>query len=372
MSTRPRLCIVIPSLNVGGTERQVRYLVEGLAPTFEIDVVCTREPGTWAKDVQPFAEVFGFDIRSGWDHRLLFRLSSHFSKRKPEVLQTFLFGFDLAANIAARRAGVPVVVSSRRERATWKKARHVWIQKRANSFVDAIVANSAAVAAFSAEQEAAPLDAFTVIPNAVAIEDDDAPAMDARVEMTVPRSVPLIGMVANFAPEKDHELFVELAERVRAQRPDAHFVLIGDGPLRATIQRRVVDTGLVDAFRFLGTKERLRPYYEAMDAVVLTSKTEGLPNVVLEAMVYGRPVVAAAVGGIPEALEDCVTGVLIESRKPDDFAAAVLDLVNRPDEAARVGRQAAITARERFSPQAMTEAYRSLYLRLLATKRGAA
>lgn len=372
MSTRPKLCIVIPSLNVGGTERQVRHLVEGLAPEFQIDVVCTREPGAWAKHVQPYAEVFALGFRSGWDHRLLFRLSSHFKKRKPDIVQTFLFGFDFAANVAARRAGVPVIVSSRRERATWKKSRHVWIQKRANAFTDAIVANSAAVAAFCAEQEGAPLDRYTVIHNAVVMEDDPPPPMEARTDMTVPRSVPLIGMVANFAPEKDHELFVEMAGRVRAQRPDAHFALIGDGPLRPAIQRRVVDTGLADAFRFPGTKDRLRPYYEAMDIVMLTSTTEGLPNVVLEAMACGRPVIAPAVGGIPEAIEDRVTGVLVASREPGDFAAAALNLVNHPDQAARIARQAAISARERFSLPAMIEAYQSLYRGLLAAKCGAA
>lgn len=372
MSERPRLCMVIPSLNVGGTERQVRYLVEGLTNDFAIDVVCTREPGTWSKHIQPYAEVFGLGMKSGWDHRLLFRLVRHFRSRRPDILQTFLFGFDLAANAAARRAGVPVVVSSRRERATWKKGRHVWIQKRANSMTDAIVANSSAVAAFCAEQEGRPLDTYTVIHNAVSPDADPDPLLDARVEMTVPRSAPLIGMVANFSADKDHALFVAMAERVRARRPDAHFALIGDGPLRPAIQRLAVQRGLADAFRFLGTKDALRPYYEAMDVFVLTSQTEGLPNVVLEAMAYGRPVVASAVGGIPEVISDRVTGVLVASRAPDDFAAAVLELLDHPDDAARMGRQAAVYARERFSTQVMAQAYRALYLRLLAAKRGAA
>jgi glycosyltransferase involved in cell wall biosynthesis len=198
------------------------------------------------------------------------------------------------------------------------------------------------------------------------------PAVDARVDLGVPGSCPLIGMVANFAPEKDHELFLAMAELIRAKRPEAHFVLIGDGPRRAAIQRLVVDRGLGDAFRFVTGKDRLRPYYEAMDAVVLTSKTEGLPNVVLEAMAYGRPIVAATAGGIPEVVSDRVTGRLIASRAPQDFADAVLELLEKPDDAARMGRQAAVYALDRFSVGSMAQAYRALYLKLLAAKRGAA
>ena len=372
MSTRPRLCIVIPSLDVGGTERQVRYLVEGLAGDFDIDVVCTRQRGAWAEHVEPLANVTHLGIRSAWDPRIFFLLWKHFRSNLPDIVQTFLFGFDHTANSAARRAGVPVVVSSRRERATWKKPRHVWLQRRANSNVDAIVANSSAVAVFCSEQEIQPLDRYEVIYNAVAPEEESETTIDARVDMTVPHTVPLVGMVANCAPEKDRELFVAMAERIRAKWPDAHFALIGDGPRREAIQRLVVHRGLADAFRFLGSKPQLRAYYEAMDVFVLTSKTEGMPNVVLEAMAYARPVIAAAVGGIPEVVSDRVTGLLIPSRNPDAFAAAVLELFDRPDERERIGRQSAVYVRERFSPQAMVDAYRSLYLRLLAQKRGTA
>lgn len=369
MSGKPRLCIAIPSLCIGGTERQALYLVEGLSTDFDVRVLCIREEGPWGERARTYAEVSVIGIQSGWDPRAMLRSFAQFRRTRPDIVQTFLFGFDYYVNFAARRAGVPVVVSSRRERATWKKPRHIWLQRRANALVDGIVANSNAVAEFAAHQEGAP--SYTVIYNAV---DSDAPAgpgVDARLDLTVPKACPLIGMVANFSADKDHELFVAMAEGVRARRPDAHFVLIGDGPRRAAIQRLVIHSGLGDAFRFTGRRDALRPYYDAMDVVVLCSRTEGLPNVVLEAMACGRPIVAAAVGGVPELVSDGVTGRLIASRAPADFALAVLDMLRQPENAARIGRQAARYARERFSVAAMTDAYRRLYLQLLDAKRGA-
>jgi len=371
MSARPRLCIVIPSLAPGGTERQAIHLVKGLSPDFEIDVICMREPGSWVKQVQPYAEVFGFGIAHGWDHRQFFKLAKHFAARRPDVLQTYLSGFDFAANVAGRRAGVPVIVSSRRERATWKKTRHVWLQRRANRYADAIVANSRAVAEYAAAQEEESLERYTVIYNGV----EEPPAADrasARSELVLPLAVPVVGMVANFSADKDHALFVAMAERARARQPDAHFVLVGNGPLRETVQRSVVQRGLGDAFRFVLTCKDATPLYPAFDVAVLTSKTEGLPNTVLEAMAVARPVVAANVGGVPEVVTHGETGMLVDSRNPEDFSSAVLSLLEDRDKAARLGANAAAHVRARFSVSAMVAAHRELYLGLVDRARRSA
>ncbi len=370
MSGRPRLCIVIPSLARGGTERQVLHLVEGLAKDFETAVLCTREPGVWAERARAHAEVLAPGISSGWDPRLKRRLLKWFRSWKPEIVQTYLSGFDYAANVAARCAGVKAIVSGRRERATWKRFRHVWLQRHANRHVDAIVANCRAVAEFAAEQERETLERYTVIYNGVA-HPPESMGSDVRLELTLPRTAPVVGMVANFSPDKDHALFVAMAERVRAQRPETHFVLAGDGPRRESIQREVLQRGLGDAFRFVSRRDDVFDLYRATDVTVLTSQTEGLPNVVLEAMAAARPVVAAAVGGVPEIIDDRVTGRLISTRNPDDFASAVLELIEDRAEAERMGLRAAAHVRGRFSVESMVAHHRELYLQLLSRARRA-
>ncbi len=368
MNARPRLCIVIPSLAPGGTERQALHLIAGLSPDFEIDVVCTRESGAWAKQVG--APITTLGIQNGWDLRQFGRLTKHFRVPKPDIVQTYLSGFDYLTNFAARRARVPVIVSSRRERATWKKRRHVWLQRRANQYATAIVANSHAVAEYAAAQEQETLDRYTVIYNGVSVPP--ASNTGARSELVLPSSVPVVGMVANFSADKDHELFVAMAERVRVRRADAHFVLVGNGPLRETVQRSVMQRGLGDAFRFALNCKDAAPLYAAFDVAVLTSKTEGLPNTVLEAMAAGRPVVAAKVGGVPEVVAHGDTGMLVDTRNPEDFADAVLNLISHPDEAARLGANAAAHVRAKFSVASMVAAHRELYLGLLDRARRSA
>lgn len=365
MSARPTLCIVIPSLAPGGTERQAIHLINGLSPDFEVHVICTREPGVWATQVA--CEVMALKIKSGWDPRQSGMLSRRFRARRPDIVQTYLSGFDVAVNVAARRAGVPVIVSSRRERATWKKRRHVWLQRRANRYVDAIVANSRAVAEYAAAQEEETLERYTVIYNGV--EAPPAGSSNARSELVLPGTAPVVGMVANFSADKDHALFVDMAERIRACRADAHFVLVGEGPLRESVQRAVVQRGLGDAFRFVLTCKDATPLYSAFDVAVLTSKTEGLPNVVLEAMAAGRPVVATNVGGVPEVIAHGETGMLVSTRNPEDFAEAVLKLLENRNEAVQLGANAAAHVRDRFSVDAMVRAHRDLYLGLLERAR---
>jgi glycosyltransferase involved in cell wall biosynthesis len=296
-------------------------------------------------------------------------LFREFREARPDIVQTYLSGFDYLANVAARRAGVAVVASSRRECATWKKRRHLWLQRRANRNVDAIVANSRAVADFSGTQEREPVESYTVIYNGADVPV--APDRDIRLQLTIPRTAPVIGMVANFSEDKDHALFVAMAERIHKRRPDAHFVLVGDGPLRDATQRAAVRARLGDAFRFTGARADAASLNYTFDVAVLTSKTEGLPNAILEAMAAGRPVVAAAVGGVPEIVDDATTGRLMASRNADEFADAVLQLLENPTVSARMGERAAEHVREKFGVEAMVSAHRDLYLGLMAARRGA-
>jgi glycosyltransferase involved in cell wall biosynthesis len=233
MTDKPRLACVIPSLNPGGTERQLLLLAEGLAPEWEIVIYCTREPGAWAERVAPHARVEPLGLRSGWDPRMYARLRRRFADFRPHVVHTFLFGFDYWSNRAARAIPGVRVVNSRRQLPHWKRARHVWWQRRANPLADAIVANADAVARYCAEQEGEPLDRYTVIRNGLDIEAWNAPLdrTAARAQLGLPDASPVVGLVGNFAPEKDHALFLEAARLLLAERNDVRFVIAARGEM---------------------------------------------------------------------------------------------------------------------------------------------
>ena len=371
-SRLPRVCYVIPSLAVGGTERQLIALIKGIVRDFGLTVICTQREGALAGDARRLgAYVHCLNCRGGWDPRIKYRLRTIFRRHRPDVVHTFLSGFDHAANVAAADMGIPVIISSRRELATWMKRRHVAMQRRANALVDGIVANSDAVRAFAIAQEDGDPTMYQVIHNGICADAFARPVDQevARSRFGVPRDVPVVGMVANYAPVKDHALFMDMAHELLQQRPDVHFLLVGRGRDGAgNIQDLAEAKGLNDTMTFVAGLAEIPDLYAIMDVHVLTSKNEGFPNAVLEAMAAGKPVVAAAVGGIVEAVEHGVTGTLVSSRNPADFAHAVLDVLDRPEKARAMGLAGRARVEARFSTEAMAGAYRKLYDALLESR----
>jgi len=288
-----RVCYVIPSLSVGGTERQLVELTKGLVRDHEVTVVCTHHDGTLAGEARrcgAYVRVLG--CRGGWDVTLGQRLRKLLRAHKPDVLHTFLFGFDLLANRAARKAGVSVVVSSRRQLATWHKRRHVYFQRLGNGLVDAIVANSRAVADFAIEQERADRALFRVIPNGIDADDfvSGKDLRQIRLRYRIPFNRRVVGMVASFTPVKDHFLFVDTARELLRRRADLHFLMIGRGPLVNAVERHISRLRMPeDCFTRLSTVAELADLYAVMDCSVLCSKAEGFPNAVIESMAAGRP-----------------------------------------------------------------------------------
>lgn len=364
-----RVCYVIPSLDVGGTERQLLYLLRGLAQDHELTVLCTRQAGTLAGDARRLG-VFVHAVRawSDWDFTLERRIARYFRGHRPDIVHSFLFGFDLPINRAARDTGVPVIISTRRELATWKKPRHIRLQKKANRLVGCIVANSRAVQEFAIEQEKAPRSLFRVIPNGI---DADAFASEVdrhhiRSRLDIPFHTHVIGIVANFSPVKDHALFIEIAKEIMRRRADVHFLMAGSGPLQEHYERVLESQNLADRFTRTVTLQELPDLYRLMSVSVLCSINEGFPNAIMESMAAGTPVVAAAVGGIPELIEDGVTGRLVASRDPRDFADAIQWVLDHPEESRAMAERAAQSVRAKFSVETMIAAYRSLYAELLA------
>jgi glycosyltransferase involved in cell wall biosynthesis len=175
------------------------------------------------------------------------------------------------------------------------------------------------------------LKRVTVIHNAVRAERFASP--EARHRETVRGLFPsppalVVGAAGRLSPEKGFGVLVKAAARVR--RPDVGFVLFGDGPLREPLQREIAALGLAGRFVLAGFRADLDALIPHLDLVVLPSFTEGLPNVVLEAMAAAVPVVATAVGGTPELVEEGITGRLVPAGGYAILADRIADLLDSP------------------------------------------
>jgi glycosyltransferase involved in cell wall biosynthesis len=191
----------------------------------------------------------------------------------------------------------------------------------------------------------------------------------ARRALGLAPDAPVVGLVACLKPQKAPLDFVAAAAAVARARPDARFFIAGDGELREQVEAAVAAAGLRDRLALLGWRRDVPALLGALDVLVLTSLWEGLPRVCPQAMAAGRPIVATAVDGIPEAVVDGRNGFLVPPGRPARAAEAILRLLGDPGLAARMGAAGRAAVAE-FSEDGMVAEQERIYTALLAGRRG--
>jgi glycosyltransferase involved in cell wall biosynthesis len=181
------------------------------------------------------------------------------------------------------------------------------------------------------------------------------------LETTAPQRTLHIGTVGRLVPVKDFELFLTSAARIRERFRNVRFSILGDGPLRDDLSRQSSRVDMAGHVQLLPPLADPLPYYRSLDIYMNTSRHEGIPMSVLEAMACGIPIVAPDVGGIPEILSHGREGLLVGGREPGDFAEACLRLLEDPAMCRTLGRNGRETVAERFSASAMATQYLDLY-----------
>lgn len=176
---------------------------------------------------------------------------------------------------------------------------------------------------------------------------------------------PHIGTVGRLVPVKDFDLFLEVAAAIRRRVPSARFTILGDGAMKDALCRRASELGLGEAFAILPPRPDPMPFYWSLDLYLNTSRHEGLPLSILEAMACGVPVVAPRVGGLPEIIRHEGEGVLVDGRDAEGLAAACLRLIEDRRLASTVAAGGRRRVAEAFSGDRMAEQYTCLYQRLL-------
>ncbi len=196
------------------------------------------------------------------------------------------------------------------------------------------------------------------------------PPSSMRDALGIPGDAFVLGFVGRLVDIKDPDLLAAAFERCAAVLPHARLVVAGDGPHRPALEARFALAGLADRVRFLGWCRDLAALYGTVDAVVLTSRNEGTPVALIEAMAAGRPVVATAVGGVPDIVEHGRTGLLIADREPSAIAEAVAQLAREPVLRGELGRAGRLLA-SRFRASRLVEDVAQLYREGLAQRRRA-
>ncbi len=374
MSHAVRVMQIIDGLNFGGAEVLLRDLTRGLlARGYKVSARYST-PGPIAEEINSMGVPVKRLHRLGRiDPILLLRIWREIRRERPDVVHTHLFKSDFHGRLAARLAGVPVVVSTLHNCHNWARnpvlGRTYGLTAR---FADEIIAVSDEVRDHAVRYAHLDEKKVTTIPNAIPIErfmdaKELGPAI--RQEFGIPADAPVLGIVARLTGQKDHENFLHAAALITEKAPRTRFLIAGEGPLRASLADLAAALDLAEVVYFTGARKDIPAIYGALDMLVFSSLWEGLPVALLEGMAAGLPVVATEVGGIPGVLEHGVSGIIVPPSDPDALAAACLKLINNPALGLQMGRAGFAHVKAHYSIDAMVEATSRLYLSLLRKAR---
>lgn len=358
-----RVLYCIDRLLAGGTEKQLMGLVRALDRRVVEPHVCTLVPGEINPATLgcPAIELGIHSLRSTSLFQVWRRYRDFLREAAVDVVHTFFQDATFIAQLFSVRTAVRARVVSFRDLGFWRTRAKVVQMRTVYPLVDRFVANSKAVAtAFQRADHLSPVR-FTVIYNGM-----DVPAGPPTPR---PPEAPLVCCVANFdRPVKRIDLFIDVAGVIARSRPDVRFVVVGDGPARASLAERARGQGLGETLQFTGRLDDVGEVLRRASVGIVPSDSEGFSNAVLEYMAAGVACVARDVGGNREVVEHRRNGMLVEGDDPRHLAAAALALLDDRGLAASVVAAAYVTVSTRFSWGAAARAHEDLYRSLLGER----
>lgn len=297
----------------------------------------------------------------------LTRLRRIFVHTKPLIVQSFLFHANLLSRIAARLSGVPAVIAGVRV-AEKAKRWHLWAERLTQRWVDRYVCVSTGVAQHLVRHCRVPQQKTVVIPNGVDLRAIDEKPPVQWSQYGLPASADVILYVGRLDFQKGVDLLLKLAPQLieAAPQTNPHVVIVGDGPDRSKVEAAVRMPDFQGRLHYLGWLTDPIPLMRAARVIVLPSRWEGMPNVILEAMACKRPVVAMNVEGVAELLGEGAELQTAPPRCESDWVARVRALLTNPNLCARLGQLNRARAEGLFNIDRMVGAYEELWERLVS------
>src|SRR5436309_7221345 len=358
-----RLLLVADSLDVGGAEWNVVNLASALAEQgHRITLACTVE-GVLAS----LAEQAGISVRPLLHHlvkrrqspRYAWKLAKLVRQSQFDLVHAHMYASALASAYALLGTSIPLVITEHSQ-ANWRSHYACRCSQWSYSQARHVIAVSREIRRRLIEQEGVPSDHVSVIMNAL------PPASEQRknIQPDLPaalRTGLLVGVAARLQPEKGVAYFLEAAAHVLQFLPEVHFLVMGDGPQRKELQAYVEQLGVQERVHFLGFRLDARAIIGLLNVLVVPSLSEGTPLVTLEAMSAGVPVVASAVGGIPEQVRHQSEGILVPPGNALALSEAILRLLHHPTLMQRLGQAGQQRAAAQFRLETMVQQTEDIY-----------
>jgi glycosyltransferase involved in cell wall biosynthesis len=372
---RVRVVYVTHTLGVGGAEELILNVVTRLPRDRYEPIVCCFEdpPGQMGVEIASHGiQVVPLGVKPGWRRPFdWWTIISRLRQLKPQIVHTFLLPASLYGRSAALVAGVPVIIGTEVNIYERKKWHHILAERWLARVGACVVASAQSVKDAYVRQLGISPGCVRVIYNAVnwdRLETTVAPD-EMRRQLGVPQNRVVVGVIATLQDKKGHHVLLDAFASTPGLR-DAWLMLVGDGPLRRSLEDHAVSLGIRDRVTFCGTRRDLGNLLPAMDVFALPSLWEGLPLALILAMGAARPVVATRIAGIPEVVVDGQTGLLVPPGDSAAIGAALARLCGDPVERRRMGAAARDAVRDRFGADAYTSAVTNMYEEFLQADNG--
>ena len=316
-------------------------------------------------------------IRPFADYRAFQDLTAWIAGGQWDIVHTHGSKAGALGRFAAHKANVPIIIHNVHG---WGHHGHmsgpmrrfyIGAERRAAKVTDKFLTDASANIAKGLADGIGRPDQYITVYNGIDIarfRDAKVDRNALRAEMDIPPDAPVVGTIGRLAAQKAPDDFVRMAVHIHKQRPDAHFVWVGGGPLEAETLAQIRAAGLEHAVHLLGYRNDVPALLRTFDVFALTSLWEGLPRVFAQAMCARLPIVATRVDGAPEAITDGENGYLIDPQQPQAQADLILKLLNDPALCRAMGERGLLRADPQFNEQHMVRQIADIYLALAREK----
>ena len=373
MTERPRVLHIITSLAVGGAQGHLLRLITGLSEQYECDLVYFKDDDL-LRDFELVARnVTRIGLSSLSNPLSFWSLLLHIRRGRYVLVHTHLLKADFWGSLAGRLSGIPVMSSKHNAEMVLRNRFISAVHGIVSLLNYRIVALSSAVAEYMRNIGGITDARLVVIRYGIDPAPPEVPDIsNIRQELGVDSNAPLALCAARLDPQKDHATLIKAWSRVYAIYPQARLLLAG-GPQKGdesyveNLHALTGDLGLGECIQFLGVRRDISNLLVAADLLVMSSLWEGLGLVFLEAMNASRPIVATAVGGVPEVVSHGETGFLVDSGDSEAFGDAMIRLIEEPDLARKLGQNGRRRLERDFTATEMIRSMLSLYAQIPGT-----
>ncbi len=365
-SSRPRVVHVIDELPPDGAERLIVDVLSKRSANFDYQVLCLVDGGALVEELVRLAvPVTIMSKQAGADLGIVLKLIRWFRQQRIDVVHTHLFTADLWARFAAKCAGVSVIVSTSHSENNWKSALHRFLDRRMASISNVVIACTGQVKNVLIHRDGLPASKVRVVSNGINLDRFQGDERVDLSEFAVPQDHTTIAIVGRYHPVKGHLYFLDVFAQLRAKYK-VSLLCIGDGEMREAIQEKIDKLGLSEDVHLCGFRSDVPALLNAVDIVAVPSELEGLPMVVLEAMVRAKPVVAHDVGGIADVISSPSLGSIVPAGDCSAMYNAIAALLDSPQHRKGVGVAAQALVYCQFDAVQTAAAYEAIYSECLS------